>query len=597
MTTEFGTRSAFLPQTRQTLLKTSFWLSMLLSGCSLSQEQPKIVIEKLVTPPTVAANAATEPVQVMTTPLTANTMFRLLAAETLAARGLNEPAAHVYLELAQDQPDQAIAQRAYELATQSANSKLLAAATLANTKANPAFLESWQVQILLALRAKNPSEALSNWEGFFARSRAAGLSEKEIFLSAATLGQEELDADVLKIFAEGIVQRHPEAYMAILMQVVFAVNHERWQSAFEYLWVGLRRFPDQAELVQLLASMLARQPDEKGINWLQGYIERNPKDLAIREQLARALVANKRLEEAKTLFLSIQQAKSSITTQMSIGLIELELNRPVEAEAWIRPLVEEPALREMASYYLAQSLFFQDKKAEAIALWAEVKGSDYGLDALIWRSQAMFDMDQKKEALALLAAFEVTSEHDYQRWIRVQVRLSMLIPDIDNAQKILDQAIAAKPEVSSFWRDRANLRYDSGNIVGFEQDMRQALSLNDQDPEVLNALGYFLADTNQSLPEARQLLEKANSLSPNKHHILDSLGWLAFREGKLTQAQSLLAQAYQLEADNEVLLHWLTVLLALGDQTQAKMLVTQEGQKFPDDANLQQLMQKILTSQ
>ncbi len=597
MTTEFSRSRktlslAYPPTTQRFALRSSLWLAMLLSGCSLSQEQPKIVIDKLV--PTAQEVTNTKPTpKTIQAPLSANTVFRLLAAETLAAKGMPEPAAHVYLDLVQDQPDQAIAQRAYELATQSSDRKLLEMATLANTKANPEFIESWQVQILLALKAGDLDSALRNWQAFFSKSRTSGVSEKEIFLSAATLGQEGIDPDVLGKFGAGIVEQHPNSPMALLMQVVFAVNAERWQTGFDLLWQGLEKHPDQSEIAQLLASMLARQPNDKGISWLLGYTERHPNELSIREQLARALVADKKLEEAKQQFLAIQNIKPSPTIQMSLGLIELELNDPIEAEKWIRPLLEQIALREMASYYLAQALLLQGQKETAIELWSQIRGGDYGLDALIWRTQTLFDLNRKTEAFDSLKNFEPDNDHDYARWIRAQVRLSLLADLSTQAISILDMAIAQKPEMGDLWRDRANLRYDQGDVKGFESDMRHALSINDQDAEAMNALGYFLTDTNRSLAEARNLLEKANQLTPNKHHIIDSLGWLAFHEGKLELAQSLLEQAYQLQADSEILTHWLTTLLAQKALDKARNLATTEGVKYPQDKKLQQLIQQI----
>jgi Flp pilus assembly protein TadD len=126
--------------------------------------------------------------------------------------------------------------------------------------------------------------------------------------------------------------------------------------------------------------------------------------------------------------------------------------------------------------------------------------------------------------------------------------------------------------------------------------MRRALALNNEDPDILNALGYFLTDTKRSLKEARQLLEKANTLAPNKYHILDSLGWLAFREGKMEQAKTLLEQAYRLQADSEILTHWLTVLVNMGNKVQAKNLAEEEGKKFTQDSKLQTVIQQIMNN-
>jgi Flp pilus assembly protein TadD len=85
-------------------------------------------------------------------------------------------------------------------------------------------------------------------------------------------------------------------------------------------------------------------------------------------------------------------------------------------------------------------------------------------------------------------------------------------------------------------------------------------------------LGYSLADRSLRLPEARQLIEKAVALAPNDAYIRDSLGWVAFREGKLEQARELLTSAYRQQADAEIAAHLGEVLWVMGQQDEAKRI-------------------------
>jgi Flp pilus assembly protein TadD len=179
------------------------------------------------------------------------------------------------------------------------------------------------------------------------------------------------------------------------------------------------------------------------------------------------------------------------------------------------------------------------------------------------------------------------------RWVNARVRLALLMNDVKSALQLLTDAIGQRPAEVNFWKERANIKFDQGDVLGFEQDIRHAMTLNADDPDVLNALGYYLADSRKNLVEARTLLVKANALLPNKHYITDSLGWLAFREGDLSQAEQLLAKAYQLQSDAEVLRHWLSVLLAQGQTEGAKQLAQKEGARFPDDADLQKMLQEL----
>jgi Flp pilus assembly protein TadD len=82
-------------------------------------------------------------------------------------------------------------------------------------------------------------------------------------------------------------------------------------------------------------------------------------------------------------------------------------------------------------------------------------------------------------------------------------------------------------------------------------------------------------------------------LSPNQHYINDSLGWVTYREGKLPEAEALLAKAYALKADAEILRHWITVLLAQGNRVRAQELVSQEVKHFAHDAVLLKFLRQM----
>jgi Flp pilus assembly protein TadD len=162
-----------------------------------------------------------------------------------------------------------------------------------------------------------------------------------------------------------------------------------------------------------------------------------------------------------------------------------------------------------------------------------------------------------------------------------------------DALKLLDNAIFSEQDDGALWQERANIKFELGDGAGFEQDMRQAIALSPNDADMLNALGYYLADNKKKLAEARRLIEKADSLTPDKYYINDSMGWLLFREGKLVEAEALLAKAYSLKADAEILRHWITVLLAQDNKARAQALVTKEASKFDEDVALSQFLRQM----
>ena len=76
-----------------------------------------------------------------------------------------------------------------------------------------------------------------------------------------------------------------------------------------------------------------------------------------------------------------------------------------------------------------------------------------------------------------------------------------------------------------------------------EADLKEALKLSPDEPEVLNYLGYSWVDQGKNIPEALGMLEKARALRPLDGYIIDSVGWAYFRLGRYADATKTLEDA------------------------------------------------------
>ncbi|MEO1170796.1 MAG: tetratricopeptide repeat protein [Myxococcota bacterium] len=89
----------------------------------------------------------------------------------------------------------------------------------------------------------------------------------------------------------------------------------------------------------------------------------------------------------------------------------------------------------------------------------------------------------------------------------------------------------------------------------------------------LNALGFTLADAapERELERAAVLLRRAYRLSLDDGYIVDSLGWLMYRMGRLDEARDLVQRALQLDGpDPEVLRHLGDIQRARGEEAAAQ---------------------------
>ena len=83
------------------------------------------------------------------------------------------------------------------------------------------------------------------------------------------------------------------------------------------------------------------------------------------------------------------------------------------------------------------------------------------------------------------------------------------------------------------------------NYPAAEAEFRKVLALNPDNASALNYLGYMLADRNIRLDEAHGFISKALEKEPNNGAYLDSLGWVLYRQNKLTEAEEKLRHALE----------------------------------------------------
>ena len=87
-----------------------------------------------------------------------------------------------------------------------------------------------------------------------------------------------------------------------------------------------------------------------------------------------------------------------------------------------------------------------------------------------------------------------------------------------------------------------------------EAALRKSLEFDPTDPDVLNFLGYLLADEDIKLAEAEKLVLQALQLDPENGFYLDSLGWVYYRQGKADLAIDNIRRAIRaMDSDDAIL--------------------------------------------
>jgi tetratricopeptide (TPR) repeat protein len=116
----------------------------------------------------------------------------------------------------------------------------------------------------------------------------------------------------------------------------------------------------------------------------------------------------------------------------------------------------------------------------------------------------------------------------------------------DEEAKALDQAeklSQSKEEKEGVWFARGAMYEKNKKVEPAETEFRKILESTPDRPDVLNYLGYMLADRNLRLNDALEMISKAVKMDPNNGAYLDSLGWVYYKLNRLPEAEENLRRA------------------------------------------------------
>jgi Flp pilus assembly protein TadD len=161
------------------------------------------------------------------------------------------------------------------------------------------------------------------------------------------------------------------------------------------------------------------------------------------------------------------------------------------------------------------------------------------------------------------------------------------------AFEVLTRALEQYPGDIRLLYTRSLVAVDLDRIELAEGDLRQVIEKEPGNAAALNALGYTLADRTDRFEEAQALIEEAYRLQPEESSIIDSMGWVAFRQGRLEDAEKYLRDAFELDRNAEIAAHLGEVLWAKGEQEAARVVWSEGIEIDADNKILKETLERF----
>jgi tetratricopeptide (TPR) repeat protein len=246
-----------------------------------------------------------------------------------------------------------------------------------------------------------------------------------------------------------------------------------------------------------------------------------------------------------------------------------------------------------AFYYLGLIADRQNDAEHALRLYAQVQSGENAVPALLRASAILQTHGAPATAEELLDRLIEDEPQRAPEIIAARARMAADAGDLPGAVTVLERGRTEYP-------DNVDLRYavastyeEQGRISDSLHELTELLNVRPDDPAAQNALGYTLADHSRDLGRARRLIERAYAAAPKNSAILDSLGWVLFRQGHAVEAETYLRTAYLDDRGGDIAAHLGEVLWNLGKPDEAEHIWSEAAAVDGDNRLLKATRQRL----
>ncbi len=525
--------------------------------------------------------------------LTEELLYKLLIAEFAGHRGLLDISIQNYLDLARTTRDHRIVERAARIAVFARNDAAALAAARLWVELDPRNPDPHQVLAVMKLRAGDVEQAALHLQDIFAYSD--GEMDEKLWMIANLLGSENDKEAVLDVM-EKLVASQDNSAAALYAFAHVAAKLDDLERSRELLEATLALTPDNDNAALSYISILQRLGREQEASaWLeQELAQREGNDFTLRMAYARSLMESKQYDKALNQFeLLATREPGNPDVLYALGLLYLQSNRLDDSESLFKKLSEQGGNQtDVANYYLGRIAEEKRHYDEASAWYQGVHKGEHYFDAQVRLAMLLARKGEVEQARNHLNS--IRKQNGQQALIIVQAEGELLIQaeQYEEAIAVYTKALGDQYDADLLY-SRAMAAEKIGRLDMVETDLRTILEHEPDHAQALNALGYTLADATDRHAEAYELIKKALELRPSDFYILDSMGWVLYRLGRLDEAVEYLRMALKKRQDPEIAAHLGEVLWVRGEREQAKEVWEAALEQTPEDTRLLDVIERF----
>lgn len=520
-----------------------------------------------------------------------DTLYDLLVAEIAAQRDQLGVTLLNYLDQAQATRDLGVIKRALNAAQYVKDVEAVQQLAMLWAEVDPSDPQPRQILTYQFTMQKNYADAMAQIEQLIAMNADSRVEA----LAIGSLQLPDVEKNEILNLYEKLSEKHPENNDIRYSKAIVLRGLKRFDESIALLDQVILQDSEFEPAYLLLINVHYEKAERAEAEKIaQKSFSKFPRNQSIGRIYATLLIEQRKLNDAESVFEDMIDTFPDITAlRLSLALVMLENKKDEAARTMLLELRDAGLHQNESNYYLGRVAEKSQQIDDAIQYYSSVTDGPHFESALQHLSFLLVQQNRLGEVSNLFAGLRETFPARSNLFWRIQFDVFHKGEKKAEALETLNQALLSFPEDSNLRYARAMLREQIGDMAGMEEDLRNLLERDPKNPVALNALGYTLADRNERLSEALIMIGTALSIDKSNPAILDSMGWVLYRLGKLQESLAFLVQSYDMNKDPEIAAHLAEVLMVTGQPREAKIILTRAYRTGPDHRILNETIKRV----
>ena len=317
------------------------------------------------------------------------------------------------------------------------------------------------------------------------------------------------------------VRIEPDRINSWMVLAQLAESEEEWEEALRDYGVVLRLTPNPAPILEDIIRVAAKIGDfSKAIEITRRLVDENPDNGVLWGLLGVLDYQVESLEEAnRALEKAIEMGVDSYQLYLTLGRSLMEMGKTDEAIQNLEKAISLEPDEPIGRINLALAYF---------------SAGDY--------EKAMANVEKVEEVQA------ESNQASYLKGL-ILSRMERYIEAIEP----LETAMAGAPENTEILFSLAIAYERTGQREQAVDLLQKILTIDPDDSQVLNYLGYMWAERGENLDEAEKLIARALEIEPENGYYIDSMAWVYYQRGDYQKALQEMLRSIELADDDPVI--------------------------------------------